>query len=715
MAFKRLYRINASQHKKGAAVSALAVAVMALTIFVYMRQLSHVVIAHSVQSMNEISLHDIKMTEGLVERTWEDLDRVKSRFVVYRCTDKERMLKQLERERMTSVFSDIFLIDSESDVYTDTLEKLSPDTQEIDDLFRKNGPHRFVVRYVEKSGTSEETRMFLLYCVPMPPIEIDGVKFTHLAGLRKISVVRNQMRVESFDGQGYSTIINMKGEYIVNRKERTSDDTETFFEYMRRMRSGSMTVAEIVQGMAAGRTMSLNVVDAFGRRQSMFLAPMSRAAWYFIMTVPYSVFTKQCRVYILMSSIMLAVMVMAIAVLLMMLFSARQKALKAGATAQARSDFLSNMSHEIRTPLNGLIGLNHLMEMHIDEKARLKEYLSKFNETANYLLTLVNNILDMSKLQAGKTEIEHEVMDLEDLYEQVCNMQRENMLTRDIEFVCYKNIYWKWMIGDKVRLMQVLMNLLGNAAKFTPQGGTVRFIMEQRTLTDGRMETLFCVEDTGCGISKDFMHHIFESFTQEKSAQKAGNKGTGLGLAISYELVKIMGGTLTVQSKKGQGSNFTVMLPTKLASSANTGSEGESSQENLPKEGAPLPGKKGTLNVLIAEDNDLNADILTEILQAKGFISKRVANGEEAVKAFEASNLGEFNVILMDVQMPVMNGYKAALAIRALPRADAAIVPIFACTANTFKEDKDRAFESGMTDFLSKPIDIDEMMRKLGG
>lgn len=709
-----LININLTQRGRLVAMFATAGVVIFLTAAVYIYQLGRVVVSRSIQTMDELSLHDVKTTEGMVERSWDDLDRVAKRFYAYHGHEKAELLLQLEKEQASSVFSTIYLIDVDGNVYDDMLDVIPPDENGIDEIFEERGDSTFVVRYVDTNtaeGGKEERRVSLLYGIPMETVIVDGIEFNRMAALRNINVVRDQMRIESFGGRGYSTIINMRGEYIVSRPNKTgTDDTETFFSYMDKMKKKSMTTQDIYDGMQAGETIYLTMRDSKYGKRSMFLMPMSRAAWYFIMTVPYSIFTDQSRVYITMSIVMLFVMMSAIVVLLMMLFYSKQKTIRANATAQARSDFLSNMSHEIRTPLNGLIGLNHLMEMHIDDKERLKEYLVKFDETASYLLTLVNNILDMSKLQAGKSDLDHETMDIEDLFNQVCNMQRENMMTHDINFVREKNIYWKWVIGDKIRLMQVLMNLLGNAAKFTPPGGTVRFIMEQQTLADGRMETIFRVEDTGCGISREFLKHIFESFTQERAAQKTSNKGTGLGLAISYELVKRMGGGLTVQSKRGVGSNFIVTLPTKLSG----GGESKDEKSNDKPTASPVAaGGREALNVLIAEDNDLNADILTEILQTKGFTSKRATNGEEAVAMFEASALGEFNVVLMDVQMPVMNGYKAAMAIRGLPRPDAAIVPIFACTANTFKEDKDRAFESGMTDFLAKPIDIDEMMRKL--
>lgn len=431
---------------------------------------------------------------------------------------------------------------------------------------------------------------------------------------------------------------------------------------------------------------------------------MQQTHWYFITTVPHSVYMEQSSTFLTMNFIMLAVVAVVLLALTFLLISSKQAALQAGAMAKARSEFLSNMSHEIRTPLNGIIGLNHLMTANMDDREKLRGYLQKSSGTAQYLLALVNDILDTSKLEAGKFELDSASISLENVVNEVYTMQRENMESRGITFRLEKELPKPWVIGDDIRLKQVLMNLLSNAAKFTPKGGTVVLRAVQGCAQGGSVETVFEVEDTGCGISQEFKDHIFESFSQERNKNLSSQKGTGLGLSISYLLMRQMDGTLTVKSELGKGSCFTATLPAQAAGPLH--SEPEAPETCRNAQAKPL-------RVLIAEDNELNAEILVGILEAESCSVTHAEDGAEAVRFFEASDPGEYDVILMDVQMPKMNGYEAAQSIRRLPRPDAGTVPIFACTAGSFKEDRDRAFASGMNDFLAKPIDIAVMMQKL--
>jgi CheY-like chemotaxis protein len=264
-----------------------------------------------------------------------------------------------------------------------------------------------------------------------------------------------------------------------------------------------------------------------------------------------------------------------------------------------------------------------------------------------------------------------------------------------------KNIIAPWIIGDDVMLKQVLMNILSNAAKFTPKGGEVVLSVEQELEDDTRVCTIFKCRDTGCGMSQNILEHIWDSFSQDRGSTDESIKGTGLGMAISKLLVDAMGGEIKAESKLGEGSTFYVTLHSDIVS------EPPKREPNL--KGSSTEQKK----ILIVEDNELNAEILHEILEGEGFKVEVAGNGQIALDRFKESRVGEFNLILMDLQMPVMDGCTATVEIRKLDREDAATVPIFACTANNFTEDRERADASGMNDFLSKPIDVDELLRKI--
>ena len=416
-------------------------------------------------------------------------------------------------------------------------------------------------------------------------------------------------------------------------------------------------------------------------------------------------FTDQSRHFMTISIFMAIIILLIVAVLLLITMNNRAKAMTASAEARARSEFLSNMSHEIRTPLNGVLGLVHLSRRNIREggpREQALDWLDKAESTANYLLTLISDILDISKLQAGRIDLEEAPISVAKIVDRLQTMQRSNIEDRGIRFVVEQDLEAPGIMGDETRITQVLMNIIGNAAKYTLEGGTIRFTTTQRLEGDS-VETKFVVADTGIGMTEEFREHIWDSFSQERSRISNSIKGTGLGMAISKLIADAMEAELSVESKLDEGSTFTFVIHSKIT---------EISDEEIGLE-ANEEMRQKRLHVLIAEDNELNAEILIEILRAEDITSELARNGQEVLELFEASETGHFDVILMDMQMPVMDGCAAAKAIRKLDREDAKTVRIFACTANIFKEDHDKAMEAGMDDFLAKPIDINDMMKKL--
>ena len=379
----------------------------------------------------------------------------------------------------------------------------------------------------------------------------------------------------------------------------------------------------------------------------------------------------------------------------------RVRAIKAGADAKAKGDFLSSMSHEIRTPLNGLVSLNYLMSQNVGDQEKISDYLRQSSVVTQYLLFLVNNILDMSMLQDGKMELEKKPVNLRLLMDTMESVERRNMEDAGIDFRVKAALPCPVVTGDAVRIQQVILNLLENACKYTDRGGSVNVTASQEE-SGGKILTRIEVADTGRGISEEFQKKIFKPFTQERKTVSKGNQGTGLGLAICALLAERMGGSLSVESRPGEGSRFTFVFAGIRVSSEEE-EEGPAEQAG----GAEKP------RILIAEDNELNAQILMEVLEEEGYQVSHVEDGQKALEAFAASEPGEYGVILMDLLMPGMNGFEATKAIRALERPDAAAVRIFASTANTMQEDKERAFASGMDDFIEKPINVKELLKKI--
>lgn len=370
---------------------------------------------------------------------------------------------------------------------------------------------------------------------------------------------------------------------------------------------------------------------------------------------------------------------------------------KAEAESRAKGEFLSNMSHEIRTPMNAVVGLADLTSMMENVPEEVQQNLDKIRSSSRYLLELINDILDMSRISNGRLSIASEPFSMEYLLGEIDRMMEGEALRRGLVYMMEKDIVHEGLTGDAIRLRQVVTNLLSNAFKFTPAGGTVLLRVREADSSETGASYSFQVIDSGIGISAEDQQRIFRSFEQV-GTNSAKSQGTGLGLAISRSIVQMMGGELQVKSEPGCGSEFYFDVTLPYGQPVEILADGTKELANQEM----LAG----IHILMAEDNDLNAEIAVELLQIQGASVHRSIDGRQVLADFEKSRPGEYQVILMDIQMPEMNGLDAARAIRALPRPDAAVIPIVAMTANSFKEDVEAAMEAGMNGFVSKPLDV---------
>lgn len=402
--------------------------------------------------------------------------------------------------------------------------------------------------------------------------------------------------------------------------------------------------------------------------------------------------------------LILGVAAVLICVLLYMVIRARFWAYKAQAEAKAKNNFLSTMSHELRTPLNGLISLQYLMKQNVEDSRKVAGYLQQSSVVAQYLRSQVNNMLDMAKLQEGELNLEQKPVNLELLFAATESLVRPGMAEKRIDFQVDVQLSQSGILGDTVRIQQVLLHLLDNARKYTEKGGRVAMTVRQSANLQGVIVTQVQVEDNGCGMKESFQKKVFMPFAQERGTVSQGNQGVGLGLAICALLAERMGGKLSVESKLKEGSRFTFEF---AGTPADTAEQTDAQAGESGAEASKAP------HILVVEDNELNGQILVELLEGEGFQVLHVENGKKAVEAFQASAPGEYGVILMDLLMPEMDGFEAARIIRSLDRPDALTVKIFASTANTLQEDRNKAFQSGMNDFIEKPINIKELLEKL--
>ena len=369
---------------------------------------------------------------------------------------------------------------------------------------------------------------------------------------------------------------------------------------------------------------------------------------------------------------------------------------------KAKTDFLSNMSHDIRTPMNAIIGITSLIRHDAGNKAKVIEYADKIDISSQHLLGIINDVLDMSKIEAGKTVFKYSDFSILDLVQELNTIFHTQIYEKQQTLTIIKeNIQHEWVNGDQVHLIQIFSNLLSNAVKYTQEGGEIQFFVEEcETKSSVYAKYRFLVSDNGMGMSADFKDTIFDAFTRAESSLTNKIQGTGLGMAITKNLVEAMGGTIDVESELGQGSCFEVLMDLKIAEDRTVALAAQ--EETDKQDGNILQG----MRFLCAEDNELNAEILTELLKIEGAECTICENGEEILKAFEQSAPGDYDMILMDVQMPVMNGYEATRAIRRSSHELAKTIPIIAMTANAFSEDIQHSLAAGMNAHVSKPVEM---------
>ena len=372
--------------------------------------------------------------------------------------------------------------------------------------------------------------------------------------------------------------------------------------------------------------------------------------------------------------------------------------------SKAKTDFLSNMSHDIRTPMNAIVGLTTLMENELDQPEKLAEHLHKLESSGQLLLGIINNILDMSRIESGKTTLSVEPMHLSQQLDQLSTMIRAQASEKAQTFTVSTHLRHENLLADPTRLNQVLMNILSNAVKYTPCGGHIRFEVEELPRNEHYAKYRFVVQDDGIGMSEAYQKTLFDPFTREERSGTNRVQGTGLGMAITKNIVDLMGGSISVESATGKGTRFEVVLEFPIDTEADAVPKAQALPEE-PEDVSPLCG----MNFLCAEDNAINAEILELLLESKGAHCKICPNGQEIVDAFVRVKPGEYDMILMDVQMPVMDGLEAARRIRSSENPLGQVIPILAMTANAFLEDMQKSKEAGMDEHLSKPVDIDAL------
>ena len=569
-----------------------------------------------------------------------------------------------------------------------------------------------------------------------------GLRFTHMVLLKEISTIRKYYTTESYGGHAATYIINRNGTlaYYDADNEDILGVRNVFKALREGTYAGSKDFATMRQqlnnyGIA---TASVLLKD---NEYYYCLAKMAEYDMTIMLLVPaeyvavstMTMLQSALRIQVVFTVLLLGLVLLALISIvraersskmikieketnqkLNKLRVAAEDALKVAESAsKAKSTFLSNMSHDIRTPMNAIIGFATLALDDIRDGKKVEDYLSKILSSSKHLLGLINDILDMSRIESGKVVLEEQETDLVTTLQELQSIMEGQAKERKLKLhVDYSNLRDRHVYCDKTRLNQVMFNLLANAVKFTSEGGSIWLTMSQMEPTyevEDRAIYEIRVKDTGIGMDKAFIKHIFEPFERERTSTVSKIQGTGLGMAITKNIVDMMGGTIEVESQKGVGTEFIIRLELRLQAEAGAANEEGAKQHSHVKGVAEFAGKR----LLLAEDNELNREIACMLLSKYGFVIDTAENGQEAVDLVAASAPGYYDLVLMDIQMPVMDGHEATRKIRSLENKVLAKVPVVAMTANAFDEDRKAAKECGMNGFISKPIHMQEVVQAL--
>lgn len=571
----------------------------------------------------------------------------------------------------------------------------------------------------------EDGKSYILFVKKLDMQKSEGIALTHIGVVVDLSVFQKTFDAELFQNRSHVYVVNPDG-YSLYRHECAGgfiDDYDILGTLKKDCEFIHGGTTESLHRNLQERT-SAGYEFYFGEERYFVAAsPVRQTDWAVLTFVPTEVLSAGTTSFLNMAVVYVSViasMVVLMMGLLMFFFISKRgdrriiahqrqanallkdAADAANAASIAKSDFLSHMSHDIRTPINGIMGMTEIALKNIDDKDRVLDCLQKIDGSSGHLLSLVNDVLDMSRIESGKVQINHKPLNILELLRHCSSIISGQLQGRDIMFTEeFENIENPHILGDELHLRQVLINILGNAVKFTPDGGRIYFRVREFSAEGEAARFHIEIEDTGIGMKPEFLPHIFEPFAQEDGGNRSSYKGTGLGMSITKKFMDLMGGIVEVQSEPGKGTLFRLELPVEIDR------EWQGEQEPAGQQ-TTLAGAR----VILAEDNDLNMEIAVFMLESLEIEVTAVTDGKAALDAFAAAAPGTFDGILMDVMMPVMDGLTATREIRALEREDAGAIPIIAMTANAYDEDRRKCMEAGMDAHMSKPID-GEVLRKM--
>ncbi len=690
----------------------------------------------SLKNFEELAAHDERSIEFNIEDKWETMRGIALHIRQMKCDTTSQLLTMLSANKLLMDCERITLIAENGTTVSSNFVVSTVD--ESEDLLIYTDEAQYIYMVETRSAATEGHRHILVMGTDIIPFTVEGKRYNHICAVMDINSLRTEMSIEVYGGSGSSSVVDKSGRYIIHGdSDHTAITDENSFVTLDKGRITGSTTENVRERMEKRDTFSLRFENSAGEKLVLCFVPMERAEWYFIMSVPLSVFQKQSASLILIFFLLMTLLFVAFALIVFVVLQRRARTLKleqkhhkelsdalvlAEQANRAKTVFLNNMSHDIRTPMNAIIGFTELARTHLDQKVNVEDYLEKIARSSDHLLSLINDVLDMSRIECGKMSIKEKPENLLEIINTLKSIVYADVYSKQLDFgVDISGITSEYVYCDKLRLNQMLLNIISNAIKFTPNGGKVSVrITQTEGKTAGTANYEFVVEDSGIGMSAEYKKILFEPFSRERNSTASGIQGTGLGMAITKNIVDMMGGVISVESEENIGTTFTVTLTFRLqegVTPSEAAVEMNLEDSDTPKsDGGELSPESVTLSgkrLLLAEDNELNREIATELLGDMGLVVESAENGKIVVEMLGASEPGYYSAVLMDIQMPVMDGYEAAKEIRKLDNKALAGIPIIAMTANAFEEDKRAAFEAGMNAHVGKPFDINVLIDTL--
>lgn len=703
-------------------------AVIYLFTLVFYRSLEREIYSERTAYLKEITDQIVATTDTISSSQWDLASIFSEQLQAAGCSSKEELAAFLAQEE--DAFSqnglELLAFDEQGNYYDRSGNEVR--WQGTNALISGDSPKRQIEITTLPTTTTATDEMIFLFRMDCPVVmKNSGITLTHIAVTRDMSVFSRTFEVPSFKGQSESYIVSAEGTRIYRGQVHGTSIGDAYnvlktLEHMTFQYGGSY--AQLRQAVASGEGCSLEFSDDTDVRYYVITSPMVANGWSLVSIVPSDVVSAKMQQFMNKTLFGMSViaLVVIIAVSLTMFLVARYRssqklmrqqaqnniklqeaARSADEASRAKTVFLSHMSHDIRTPINGIMGMTDIAIHNMNDSVRVSDCLGKIMSASHHLLSLINDVLDMSRIESGKVQLENAPFYVDSLldgcYSVIAGQSMEQKLNLQKDF---SGVTQPYLRGDELHLRQILINILSNAVKFTQEGGNVSFIAKDRIVDGGQSELTVVISDNGIGMSEEFQKKIFEPFAQAEDGSRSRYKGTGLGMSIVRQLLDLMGGSLELESALGKGSTFTVHVILPIEENAKMEKSVENSRTDLTG-----------MRAMLVEDNELNMEIARYVLEDCGIEVTAAVNGKDALDLFVGQPEGSFDVILMDVMMPVMDGLDATRAIRTSGKADAVTIPVVAMTANAYAEDRRAALDAGMNEHITKPIEREKLIRVL--